>query len=279
MPPISEKEKAALVAGRIRSAPPVLEIHEAIRSEGEHELARPVTALMVSGLAAGLSMGFSFVAESSLAFGVDGMRGGELISKLGYSVGFLIVILGRQQLFTENTLTPILAVFSKPSWQSLGRLMQLWVVVLLANLCGAALFAAYVSQAPVFGPEMIDKMNELALETILPGAKAVFFKGILGGWLIAMMVWLLPFAETARISVIVIITYLVGVGHLSHVIAGSVEGFYAVFAGLAPVTVMVGDFLLPTLAGNVLGGVALVSMLHHAQVRFDHHHGSEEAGT
>lgn len=86
------------------------------------------------------------------------------------------------------------------------------------------------------------------------------------------MVWLLPFAETARIWVIIMVTYLVGVAHLAHIIAGSVEAFYQVFVGAVTLTTASIGFLLPALAGNVLGGVALVSMLHHVQVRLDFHH-------
>ncbi len=261
--------REALQEGRRRSAPSVLEIHEAIRLEGEHELSRPVLALIVSGLAAGLSMGFSFLAEAALASGLPEAEWSDLISKLGYSVGFLIVILGRQQLFTENTLTPILALFSHPSMKCFTKLLRLWGVVLLANLVGAACFAAFLALTPVLDHTIAEQMKTISLHVLDPTATSIFLRGILGGWLIALMVWLLPFAETARPFVILIITYLVGVGHLAHIIAGSVEVLYAVFLGLVPLSMALGTFMLPALAGNILGGVALVSMLHHAQVRFD----------
>lgn len=268
-------EAQVLKEGRQRSAPRVLEIHEAIRVEGEHELSRPVTALAVSGLAAGLSMGFSFVAEASLANALPHTQWATLISKLGYAVGFLIVILGRQQLFTENTLTPILALMSRPSRAAGQRLLRLWAVVLVANLVGAMLFALFLAKAPAFDPQMNGTFARMAGKIFGMGSWATFCRAILGGWLIALMVWLLPFAETARPFVIIIVTYLVGIAHLAHIIAGSVEMFYAVFVGLAALPAALAQFALPALVGNVIGGVAFVSMLHHAQVRFDYHHKEE----
>ena len=83
-------------------------VYETIRREGEEELRRAVSALAWSGLAAGLSMGFSFIAEGLLVAHLPDSPWRPLLSKAGYCIGFLIVILGRQQLFTENTLTVIL---------------------------------------------------------------------------------------------------------------------------------------------------------------------------
>ena len=268
-------EAQVLKEGRQRSAPRVLEIHEAIRVEGEHELSRPITALAVSGLAAGLSMGFSFVAEASLANALPDTHWATLISKLGYCVGFLIVILGRQQLFTENTLTPILALMSRPSWMAAKRLLRLWAVVLAANLVGAMLFALFLAKAPAFDSGMHGTFAYLAGKLFGLGSWATFCRALLGGWLIALMVWLLPFAETARPFVIAVVTYLVGIAHLAHIIAGSVEMFYAVFTGIVALPTALAEFGLPALCGNVIGGVAFVSMLHHAQVRFDYHHKEE----
>lgn len=89
-----------------RSAPGVAVVYEAIRQEAETELNRPNSALFWSGLAAGLCIGFSFISQALLQTSLPDTPWQSLVSKLGYSVGFVIVILGRQQLFTENTLTP-----------------------------------------------------------------------------------------------------------------------------------------------------------------------------
>ncbi len=121
------------VDAKRRSAPGVAVIYEAIRQEAVAELSRPNRALLWSGLAAGLSVCFSFLAEALLQSGLPNVSWRPLISKFGYSVGFLIVILGRQQLFTENTLTPVLQLFQEKTLTILMNTIRLWAVVLVAN--------------------------------------------------------------------------------------------------------------------------------------------------
>ena len=253
-----------------RSAPKVLEIHEAIRIEGEHELSRPPMALALSGLAAGLSMGFSLLTEALLTHHLPQAEWVPLVAKFGYCVGFLIVILGRQQLFTENTLTPILALFSEPEPPMFMRLFRLWAVVLVANLVGAALFAACIACTNLLEHPVHEVMLKIGQSALEPEAMTIFLRAIFAGWLIALMVWLLPFAETARIWVIILVTYVVGLGHFAHIIAGSVDVFYLVFSSAAGLGQVVNHYMLPTLLGNTLGGVSLVAILHHAQLRADH---------
>jgi formate/nitrite transporter FocA (FNT family) len=241
-------------------------VHEAIRAEGEEELGRPLQALAWSAVAAGLSMGFSFLAEAVLRGALPDAPWRPLVAKLGYSLGFLFVILGRQQLFTENTLVAMLPLLARPSGRALARVAALWGVVLAANLAGAAAFAASLGVDGLFSPELRTTFLELGQKAIAPGFLGVLGRGVYGGWLIALMVWLLPAARSARFLVIVTVTWLVGAAELSHVIAGSVEVFYLVAAGRLGVGGALGGFVLPAFLGNSLGGVALVAALNHAQV-------------
>jgi len=249
-----------------RAAPRAAIVYETIRREGEDELRRAPAALAWSGLAAGLSMGFSLVGEGLLRFMLPDTSWRRLISALGYSIGFLIVILGRQQLFTENTLTPILPMLSRRDGALLGRVARLWGVVLLANLLGAGLFAWAISATDVFDPALRPIFSAIGQEALGHGFGTTLLRGIFAGWLIALMVWLLPFAEAARVFVIIIITYLVGLARLSHSIAGSVDLLYLVMSGGASWADFFVGFLIPTLLGNIVGGVALVALLNHAQV-------------
>ncbi len=98
------------------------------------------------------------------------------------------------------------------------------------------------------------------------GFGTIFLKGIFGGWLIALMVWLLPAADTARVAVIIILTYLVGLGELSHIVAGSVETFYLVGTGQTPFGTCFVSYMIPTLLGDIVGGVSIAAALNHAQV-------------
>jgi formate/nitrite transporter FocA (FNT family) len=249
-----------------RAAPSGRVVYKAILKEGEGELERASSALFWSGLAAGLSMGFSLVAEGMLATYLPDAHWRPLVAKLGYSVGFLIVILGRQQLFTENTLTPILPLLKSKDGKTLLNVMRLWAVVLAANLLGALLFAWAAARTTAFDPEIQRTFSELGHRAMEPGAATILWRGVFAGWLIALMVWLLPFAETARVWVIIIITYVVGLGHFSHIIAGAVEVFTIAAMNEESWLNILGHYIVPTLIGNIIGGVTLVAALNHAQV-------------
>jgi formate/nitrite transporter FocA (FNT family) len=249
-----------------RSSPSGKIIYKAILAEGEEELERPTSALFWSGFAAGLSMGFSMIAEGLLRANLPEAHWTILVTKFGYSAGFLIVILGRQQLFTENTLTPILPFLQRRPQASLANVLRLWTTVLLANLLGALVIAFAVTHTDGFSALSATAFREIGAQAIQPGFGGHIIRGIFAGWLIALMVWLLPFAESARVLVIILITYLVGLGEFSHVIAGAVEVFTLAAAGGAGWGEVIGGYLVPTLIGNVIGGVMLVAMLNHAQV-------------
>ncbi len=249
-----------------RSAPGVAVVYEAIRQEAETELNRPNHALFWSGLAAGLSMGFSFLAEALLRAGLPDAPWQSLVSKFGYSVGFLFVILGRQQLFTENTLVPVLQVLHKKSLAVAFNTLRLWGVVLAANLVGTLVFAFAFSAGTLIEAKQLATLDATALEALKGGFGNTLLRAIFAGWLIALMVWLLPVAETGRVTVIIIITYLVGIAGFPHIIAGSTEMFYALFNQLISPAEAFSGFFLPTLIGNTLGGVALVAAINYAQV-------------
>jgi formate/nitrite transporter FocA (FNT family) len=249
-----------------RATIPASVVYQAILREGRSELERSSSALAWSGLAAGLSMGFSLVTEGLLRHALPDAAWRPLIVKLGYSIGFLIVILGRQQLFTENTLTPILPLMRDLCAKTFGNVARLWAVVLITNLIGAAIFAVVIARTPVFDAPVKQSFLEIGREALAPGWTAILLRGIFAGWLIALMVWLLPVAEVARFWVIILITYVVGLGHFSHIIAGSVEVFYVAAAGQASAWYAIWHYMIPTLIGNCIGGVSLVAALNHAQV-------------
>ena len=242
-------------------------VFEAVRREGQQELERPIASLAFSGLAAGLSMGFSLVATGVIRSLLPPTPWRPLLENFGYTLGFLIVILGRQQLFTENTVTAIIPLLDAPNKRStFVQVIRLWSIVLATNLAGTLLFALAVAHTNAFTPEVKQEFLALGKLTLAPGFTAVFFKAIFAGWLIALMVWLLPAAERSRVVVIVLLTYIVGIASLSHVVAGSVEALYAVVVGAESWWRYLADFLLPVFVGNSIGGVLLVSLLNYGQV-------------
>jgi formate/nitrite transporter FocA (FNT family) len=262
--PISTAKERKQVEERIAIGPHI--VYEAIRREGEEELDRAPAALAWSGIAAGLSMGFSFIAEALLQAYLPNEPWRPLVVKLGYAVGFLIVVLGRQQLFTENTLTVILPLLLRKDMRTFIRVLRLWGIVLPANLAGTFLFAFCVAHVGLFDAQVQRCLGEIGGSHLGISFGIVFVRGIFAGWLIALMVWLLPGAEQSRVSVIIIITYLIGLAGFSHVIAGSTTVFYLVAAKTISVGTYLTTFFLPTLLGNITGGVSLVAALGHAQV-------------
>jgi formate-nitrite transporter family protein len=176
-------------------------------------------------------MGFSLVAEALIAGYLPKGDWTRLFTKLGYSVGFSIVVLGRQQLFTETTLTAVLPVLTGRSWQMAMRMVRLWGVVLLANLVGTYLFALCVARVHIFSPQVQQTLTAVSEDGLGAGFWVVVMRAIFAGWLIALMVWLLPGAESARVSIIIILTYLIGLGGFNHVIAGSTKILFLVATG------------------------------------------------
>jgi len=249
-----------------RSTPPTPVIYEVIRRLGEEEMKRPVTSLWWSGVAAGLSISFSLLGQAILHIHLPDAPWQPLVSSFGYSVGFLMVVLSRQQLFTENTLTVVLPVMADPSAHNIGLLARIWSVVLLANLMGTLFAALFCTYTPVLTPELKAGMLEISRHILEHGWVDMIFKGISAGFLIAAMVWIIPSANAAQFHIITLMTYLIAAGGFMHVVAGSMESFLLVVNGELPIGSMLTGFLLPVLLGNIVGGTALFALISYAQV-------------
>lgn len=242
-------------------------VYEIIRTEGEGELSRTFSALWWSGLAAGISIGFSFLTEAVLAAHLPDFEWKDIIAKLGYAVGFLIVILGRQQLFTENTLTAVLPVITRRKLDWLLGLVRLWSIVLVANIVGCFIFALAVSNTNMVSQDVTQELRGIVQLIMQNTPWQMFIKGIGAGWIIAALVWMLPSSEGVEFFVIGLMTYLIALCGFTHVVAGSAEALYGVLTGSIDLHKAVFGFFLPTLAGNVVGGTVLFAVLSYAQVR------------
>ncbi len=237
-----------------------------VRDEGLAELDRSFNGLAWSGLAAGLSIGFSFLLQSALQSAMPDAPWRRLVASFGYCLGFLIVVLGRQQLFTETTLTALIPALTARTGRMALRTLRVWVIVLVANLVGTTLLGWVLAQPGAMPPELASAMGEVAGHALQPE----FWHGTLmagfAGWLIGLMVWLLPGAGPSRPLIIILLTYSISVCQFPHVVAGSVEAAYLVFGGHASMGQYFGEFLGPTLLGNCLGGTLLAALLNHAPV-------------
>ncbi|KHK65177.1 MULTISPECIES: formate/nitrite transporter family protein [Pseudomonas] len=251
-----------------RNQPPrAAVLHEIIRTQGDQELERSVAALWWSALAAGLTMGLSLMAMGLLNSRLPDHEGFKVIASLGYCAGFLAVILARQQLFTENTLTAVLPIMSKPTLGNFGRLFRLWGVVLVGNLCGTLLVAYVMLHLPIFDQRTDLAFLDIGRKVMENDTGQMFAKGIISGWMIATMVWMIPSMESAKMWIIVMITYLMALGDFTHIVVGSAEVSYLVFAGQLSWEDFWMVFAVPTLAGNIIGGSFIFALISHAQVR------------
>lgn len=262
-----EAEEGAPSEGRVvRDIFSTDEIFRRILVTADYEFATTSRLLFLSGLAAGLTISFSFIGPATIRAHV-GPESAELLQALLYPLGFIFIVLGRYQLFTENTLTPVTLVLTRTA--SIPLLLRIWTIVLAANLIGTALAAFFCAKTSVFaGPlqAVADDFGESLLEMTWG---ETFYKGIVAGWLIAGMVWLNHAARSAvaRLQISFLLMYTVGAAGLAHCIVGSTEVLYLVFLGEATIIDYAWRFEAPAALGNLVGGVLLVAILNYGQTR------------
>ena len=253
-------EKAAAV-------PDFFSLHEVFHRvivTGHHELTRPNRLLFWSGLAGGLALGMSIIARAAItALAPDN---DPLIGNLLYPIGFIILILGRYQLFTENTLTPVTLVLTRRA--SVRDLLRVWAVVFAANILGALLFAAALGPLHVLSGEASELAVGFGEHLVSEPWVETFGKAVLAGWLLAIIVWLVHAArETlARIVVIWLLIYLQVSADLFHSVVGALEVQYAMFHGAVSFGSWIFDFQIPVTLGNAVGGVVFVAVLNYVQL-------------
>ncbi len=244
-------------------------IYEVIRRDGEEELERPIRSLIWSGIAAGIMISFSVLGEAIFRTYLPDAPSSYLVENLGYSLGFLLVILGRMQLFTENTITTVLPLMVAPSRRLFGDVCSLWFIVLSANVVGAFAIATVFAHTSAIPSELIPALISLSEHAVGMPAGESFMRAIPAGILIAAIVWMLPQAEDASFFVILTFTWLIAAGDFTHIVAGSVEmAFLAVRGDLGFYDAVFG-FFLPVLAGNVVGGTVIFTLMAWGQVRHE----------
>ena len=245
--------------------PPRL-IYNIIREEGEAELARPLQALAFSGLAAGILVSFSFLFRSVFHMHLAGSPFEPLVSCLGYTVGFIIVILGRMQLFTENPITTIIPLLSEWSWVRFYEVARLWATVFFFNIVGTAIAAAFYSSPYTLSPQIEAAMYDVAVNVMTLAPIENLLRGIPAGILIAAIVWISPQTKYFRFVMILFLVYFIALGDFAHVVVGSCEMAYIVMADNASFSDYFFRFLIPCGLGNVIGGTLIFTLLVYYQV-------------
>ena len=245
--------------------PSAQDIYEQVANNARQELGRSTIALIISGLAGGIFMGLSALGTAIALSLLGATKPAEFVAKMFYPIGFIVVILGRSQLFTENTLYPVALVLAekKHFWQT----MRLWAAVLPSNVLGALAFAALATLTGALSPEIVQSLAHLGEEAIKHPPATIFWSGVMGGWIIATVAWLVSGSHSITGSVLIIwlLALVVGLGNFAHCIAASGEVFAAILAGRVP-WIAFPIWFLPAVAGNMCGGVGMVTLLEYGQV-------------
>ena len=244
----------------------VYQIFRAAVENAREEIKRSPRTLAFSGLAGGLTMGLTGLGVASVRALIGDGPWQQLISYFVYPIGFIAVIIGRAQLFTENTLYPVILVLDER--RQLQATLRLWAIVFAANVLGAFLFAVLAIDSAALRPEIASQLVKLGLESVHGSGSYFFWSGVVGGWLIALVAWVVSASHwtIGQVVMVWLLTFLVGVGRYAHCIATSGEILSAVVAGKLAVGAYLSWLLLAT-SGNIVGGVVIVSLLNYGQVR------------
>ena len=242
------------------------QIFQYVEDNAHDELRRSAQALAFSGFAGGLAMGLTGLGVASVLAALPEAPNREFLSYLIYPIGFIAVIIGRSQLFTENTLYPVALILSER--RHVADTLRLWSVVFTFNVLGAIAFSALAILTGALRPDIHKELVQLGSQAAQPSMAHVFWSGIIGGWLIALVAWMVTASHwtIGQIAVIWFLTFVVGIGHFAHCIASSGEIMSAVFAGQVSFVHYLG-WLGSATAGNILGGVFIVTLLNFGQVK------------
>jgi formate-nitrite transporter family protein len=242
------------------------EIFQRVEYNAHEELRRSPHALAFSGFAGGLSMGLTGLAVAAAMVALGDVPGRNFIAYFVYPIGFIAVIIGRAQLFTENTLYPVALLLSER--RHFADTAKLWGVVWSCNVLGATAFAALAIKTHALSDEIYSYLVQLGIQAAQGTSSHIFWSGVIGGWIIALVAWMVTASHwtIGQIAVIWLLTFVVGIGHFAHCIATTGEIMSAVFAGSVPFLHYLGWLGLAT-AGNICGGVMIVTLLNFGQVK------------
>lgn len=249
-----------------RAGPRAPVVYAAISARGMEELSRPAISLWGSGISAGIALMTSVIAEGLLVHELPTFPGYHAVTDIGYTLGFIIVIMGRMQLFTEDTVTPVLPLLANPSRYRLARTARLWAVIFAANLVGTFIAALTLTNVPIVRPDQLESILEVATVVLGSSPWEVMCLGVPAGFLIAALVWCMPTARGTELLLIFVITYFIALGDFAHVIAGSGEAFLLLLDGQVGLQFTFLGYILPAFIGNVVGGTALFASLAYVQV-------------
>ncbi|MCL9812654.1 formate/nitrite transporter family protein [Natranaeroarchaeum aerophilus] len=237
------------------------EVYQRIVVAADEEITASGRELFFSGIAAGFAITITFLLYASVSATTDS----KFVASLLYPLGFLYIIIGGYQLYTENTLPPVTLTLERLA--SIPALFRHWTIVLAGNFAGGTIGAIVLTWGGVFDPAAATEALEISRHAMEVGWWSLFFKAVFAGLIVAGVVWV-GFASRDTISRIVI-TYLaflgIPLGGLFHVVVTYTEVLYLIFHGELALLPGVTGIVVPVLLGNTIGGVALVTIVNYFQ--------------
>ena len=231
---------------------------------------RSKAELLFSSFSAGLEIGFSIFLMGTLHTLFSGSLDPSqlhILLSIAYPLGFVFVIIGRSELFTEQTTLAVLPVLNRNA--SLKNLLVIWVIIYSGNLIGGYVFSFLLSWLPVrMGIISSSSLAALAHNLTDYSWYIILGSGVLAGWLMGLLSWLVTSSQEtiSRIFIIVLVTTVIGIGSLHHSIVGSIE----VFTGMLVSESITGFDYLNTqfwsTLGNIIGGVVFVALIKFSHV-------------
>ncbi|MCM4156820.1 formate/nitrite transporter family protein [Gramella sp. AN32] len=234
---------------------------------------RSGSSIFLSSITAGLEIGFSFLMILALFSFLEAKLAEDVIFKLislVYPLGFILVILGQSILFTEQTALLTLPVLNKK--RSIYSLFKIWGIVIFGNLIGGMLIAFTLiwlgPRLDIFDEHAIAAIGEHVVDFPL---MTVLVSGILAGWLMGLLSWLLTSAKdtVSQIIMIFLITGMMAFTGLHHSIIGNIE----IFAGmLVSSKISFTDYVYVesmAILGNAIGGAVFVALLKYRAFVFN----------
>lgn len=239
-----------------------IELRSALR-----EFERPTFGLFLSAFAAGLNVSFGAL-FMGMALTFSPSFSSELVKQLVLAnvsaVGFVLVILGQTELFTAHTTLGLLPVLNGQA--AVADLARLWGVIYVANLIGCTAFAGLIAvTGPALGIVDPSAFGSLADALVPFSAWAITLSGIIAGWLMGLLTWLVAASRDSVGEFLVtwVVASAIGFGPFHHSLLGSTEVLTAVLLAQGVSIADFVHFLSYTTIGNVIGGTVFVAALNY----------------
>ena len=253
-------------------APSPADVYERAIDEGRRRLSMPLLEQVATGFIAGVTIVFGLIALGAVEGLVAPEAGdgpGQLAGALAFAIGLVFLVVGRTELFSENFFDPVATAIDERGSAVWGRLVRLWLTILVLNLVGGAVMAAVATVEGALPAGTRHVLVTLAEDIAAKGPTATLARAVLAGALLALLSYLLEATNTvaARILVAYMAGFFLALGPFDHVVVSVLHLLIGVWMGGGVGYGDVAANMGLSTAGNLTGGLLLITLTHAAQVK------------